>query len=57
MGLTRVTPHTWSGKKKMSYTERLEKIERGKGQSDYNPLAGHGGSGGGGKLIQRKKGG
>jgi hypothetical protein len=31
-----------ASKNKLSYTERLEKIERGKGPSDHNPLHGHG---------------
>ena len=37
---------------KESYTERLARIERGKGPSDHNPLHGYGG--GSSHVVQRK---
>jgi hypothetical protein len=46
-----------STEKKMSYTERLARIEKGKGQSEFNPMGGSGASSTAGKLFQRKKGG
>lgn len=45
-----------SGKKKESLLEKLERIEKGKGSSDFNPLHGKTQTGGAG-LTQRKRGG
>lgn len=49
-------PASSSGKKKESLLEKLERIEKGKGSSDFNPLHGKTQSGSAG-LTQRKKGG
>ena len=49
-------PPSSQKKKGASYTERLEKIQKGKGPSDHNPLQGHP-SERAGSVVCRKKGG
>lgn len=50
-------PPAASAKRKETIAEKLARIEKGKGSSDFNPLHGQSGSGGAGRAINRKKGG